>query len=81
VEDHSSTCFPKSEVASWYEMLMHEKGHELHLRDEYRNLMVHLMIGCVYQDDKLFRDSILFESSDIQTWVYLKLASCHEEGL
>ena len=38
------------------------------------------MIGSLDKDDKNFRDTILFESIDIQTWIYLKLSSCHEEA-
>ena len=59
---------------------MHEKGQEIHLKDQYRILLYHLMIGSLDKDDKNFRDTILFESIDIQTWIYLKLSSCHEEA-
>lgn len=53
---------------------MHSKegGHQ---HDQYRNLLVHIMIGSVYKDDPQFQSSILFGNQALQIWVYLKLAS------
>ena len=44
---------------------MHEEGYENHKLDEYRKLMIHLMIGSLYDDDKDFIFTYLFSSEEI----------------
>jgi len=44
--------------------------------DQYRILLIHLMNGGLFKDnDPRFIQTFLFGSSDIQTWMYLKLCS------
>ena len=42
--------------------------------DEYKNLLTHMMLGSLYNDDIQFQNQYLFGETDIQTWIYLKMA-------
>ena len=53
---------------------MDEGGYESHQSDEYRKLMIHLMVGSLYRDDKDFITNFLYSSPEIQIWIYLKLS-------
>lgn len=72
------TYIPASKISHYHSLVMNEPLCDLHLVDQYRSLLFNLMIGCLHKDDKTFRDSILFGSIDIQTWLYLKAASCYQ---
>lgn len=54
---------------------MDEGGYESHQSDEYRKLMIHLMVGSLYRDDKDFITNFLYSSPEIQIWIYLKLST------
>ena len=43
-------------------------------RDEYKTLLVHIMVGSRSREDSEFFSSVLFADTDIQTWYFLKLA-------
>lgn len=43
-------------------------------RDEYKTLLVHIMVGSRSREDREFFSSVLFADTDIQTWYFLKLA-------
>ena len=49
---------------------------DLQSLDQYRILLIHLMSGRLYKnEDQEFRSNFLFGMVDIQTWIYLKVAS------
>lgn len=60
----------RNQVKSFYENVLSADAP----RDEYKTLLVHIMVGSRSREDPEFFSSVLFADTDIQTWYFLKLA-------
>jgi len=71
--NHEGKGLPRAAIERHYRALMHsgsDMNNERALQhDEYRNLLVHIMIGCIYkQEDQQFIESVLFGNNSLQMW-------------
>ena len=64
-EAGGSKVWKKSEIQGALNQVLDEIGFENHQSDEYRKLMIHLMVGSLYRDDRDFLDDYLYSSQEI----------------